>query len=52
MMMVTPPPFSAEAISLEADRAVTVLVELAEHVVGLREVGATGAKRVFEFLTW
>ena len=34
---------------IEADRAVAVLVELAEHVVGLREVGAAGAERLFEF---
>src|SRR5689334_11844977 len=34
---------------LEVDRAVTVLVELAEHAVGLRQVGATGAERLFEF---
>ena len=34
---------------LEADRAVAVLVELAEHAVGLREIGAAGAERLFEF---
>src|SRR6266850_7397386 len=34
---------------LEADRAVAVLVELAEHAVGLLEIGATGAERGFEF---
>ena len=34
---------------VEADRAVAIGVELAEHVVGLREVGAAGAERVFEF---
>ena len=36
---------------LEADRAVAVLVELAEHAVGLREIGAAGAERLFEFLS-
>ena len=34
---------------LEADRAVAVLVELAEHAVGLRQIGAAGAERLFEF---
>ena len=33
----------------EADRTVAVGVELVEDVVGLREVGAAGAERVFEF---
>src|SRR4051812_27713255 len=34
---------------LEADRAAAVLVELAEHAVGLRQIGAAGAERLFEF---
>src|SRR5260370_33060423 len=34
---------------VEADRTVAVLVELAEDVVGLREVGSAGAKCIFEF---
>ena len=34
---------------VEADRTVAVLVELAEDVIGLREVGPTGAKRAFKF---
>ena len=33
----------------EADRTIAVLVELAEDVIGLREVGSTGTKRTFEF---
>src|SRR5262245_22083980 len=34
---------------LQAHRAVAVLVELAEYAVSLRQVGAAGAERVFEF---
>ena len=33
----------------QADRAVAIAVELAEHIVGLREVGAAGAECVFKF---
>ena len=35
---------------IEADAAVAILVELAEHIVGLRDVGSAGAERVLEFL--
>jgi hypothetical protein len=34
---------------VKAHRAVAVGIELVEDVVGLREVGASGAERVFEF---
>src|SRR5882757_1001671 len=34
---------------VEADRAVAVLVELGEYVVGRLEIGAAGAERVLEF---
>src|SRR6202022_345164 len=34
---------------VEADRTVAVLAHLAEHVVGLRDIGAAGAERVLEF---
>ena len=34
---------------IEADRAIAILVQLAEHVVGLRGVGAAGAEAVFKF---
>ena len=33
----------------EIDRAVAIAIELVEDVVGLREVGPTGAEGVFEF---
>lgn len=33
----------------EADRTVAIAIELVEDVVGLREVGPTGAERGFEF---
>jgi hypothetical protein len=33
----------------DTDRAVTISVQLAENMIGLRNVGSTGAKRVFEF---
>ena len=33
----------------EADRSVAVGIELAKHFIGLRDVGATGAKGVFKF---
>ncbi len=33
----------------QADRAVAIAVELAEHIVGLREVGAACAECVFKF---
>ena len=34
---------------IEADAAVGIRIELGEHVVGLREIGAAGAERVLEF---
>ena len=34
---------------IEAHLAITIGVELAEDVVGLREVGAAGAERIFKF---
>ena len=34
---------------VEADRAVAILVHLAEDVVGLRGIGAAGVEAVFKF---
>src|ERR687896_1714128 len=34
---------------LDADRAVAVLIEFSEHAIGLPNVGAARAKRLFEF---
>jgi len=34
---------------IEADAAVAVLVELAEHLVGRRDIGAAGTERALEF---
>jgi len=34
---------------VEADAAVAILIQFAEYIVGLRDVGAAGAKRVFKF---
>src|SRR5258708_1268729 len=48
-MAMTAGAFQRRRHLVEADRAVAILVELAEHVVGLREVGAAGAQRIFEF---
>jgi hypothetical protein len=34
---------------IRADRTVAIGIELAEYIVGRGSIGATGAKRVFEF---
>ena len=49
MVMVTLAALQRGRQFVEADRTVAVLVELAEHLVGLREIGATGAERAFKF---
>ena len=48
MTMMAPGPQCGRQF-LEAHRAVAVLVELAEHPVGIFEIGAAGAERLFEF---
>src|SRR6267142_2393434 len=49
MMVVTALPLQRRCHFVEADRTVAILVQLAEHVVGLRGVGAAGAEAVFKF---
>ena len=49
MMVVTPLALQRRRHFVEADRTVAILVHLAEHVVGLRGVGAAGAEAVFKF---
>ena len=54
MSMVVMPALAAGSLQrrlhfTQADRTVAIGVELAEHLVGLRGVGAAGAERVFEF---
>src|SRR4029079_14813298 len=49
MVVMALAPLQRRRQLLQADRAVAVLVELAEHAVGLRDIGATRAERLFEF---
>ena len=49
MMMAVATALQRRRHFVEADRPVAILVQLAEHGVGLRDIGAAGAKGVFEF---
>lgn len=53
-MVVAAMPVSARALQrrrhlVEAHRTVAVGIQFAEHVVGLRHIGAAGAERALEF---
>ena len=49
MMVVTALALQRRCHFVEADGFAAILVQLAEHVVGLRKVGSAGAKGVFKF---
>ena len=49
MMATLAAPLERRRQFAEADRTVAVGIQLVEDVVGLRDVGSTGTKGIFEF---
>ena len=48
-MVAVTPALQRRRHFFEADRLAAILVQLAENVVGLRDIAAAGAKRGFKF---